>query len=453
MNGLNNRKFKMIVALYCALIAIIVLLFLLYPFIYNHYEKIHQDEKISEVETILKKGKQLSTQLGKVTADSTVELMVLKDQQLVYESLPLQGRISDIKQFVRKEHLVFQKTYQYKNYAIWIAFHPQNIQEQFNVLVIFICILITALVLLIVLAIFFLYRQLLLPLRKLRESILALKKFNFDQAILITEYKDENGLLADLSAFSRDLKMNIDEIGTKFTELELKLQEEQDLNAYKKKLVNSLIHDLKTPLSIMIMSIELLLENDTIPESAKNRLEDLLKRQNTMLSNINDILKASNSHAEIMMDNQVDLIPVIRESLENFQELINNKKLFADITMPPSIELNISKLEAEQLMHNILSNVINYSPENEEFLIDVNEEKDHLLLTVINEVEDISQIDFDHVFDLFYHSQTTKNKYSTGLGMYTIAAIVQRNDGSCSFYPKDGKAVLTIRLPLLGEGL
>ncbi|MBO0453197.1 MULTISPECIES: sensor histidine kinase [Enterococcus] len=451
MSGQNNRKFKVVVALYGFLIGIIVLLFLLYPTIYNRFEKQRQDQTMTKVETILKKDKNVSKKLEATTKESAIELIVLKNHRLVYESLPLQGKLSDIKKFVRKENLVFQKTYKYRDYAIWIAFHPQKVQSQFNWLVAFICLLVTLLVVLIILAVYFIYGQLLQPLRKLRESILALKKFNFDQAILITDYKDENGLLADLSTFSKELKSNIDEIGTKFTELELKLQEEQDLSLYKEKLVNSLIHDLKTPLSIMIMSVEMLLENKTIPKSAKNQLEELLERENTMLTSINDILKASNQQVELMPETTIDLIPIIRESLNNFQILIKNKGLFCEINMPQSISLQISKIEAEQLLHNVLSNVINYSPEDAEFTLDIDEKEDQLILTVSNEAEDLEQIDFEHVFDLFYHSQTAKNEFSTGLGMYTIAAIVQKNKGDYTFYPKDGKVYLTIQLPLKGD--
>lgn len=453
MNGLSNRRFKLVVGLYGFFIAVIVLLFLCFPMIYNHVEKQRQDQKMEQVETILKENKQLSERLADAAKDSTVELLVLKQQRLVYESLPLQGKLSDLKQFVRKENLVFQRTYQYKGYTIWLAFYPQKVQKRFNQLVIFICLLITALVLLMILVIYYIYHQLLEPLKKLRTSILALKKFNFDQAILITEFKDEKGLLADLSAFSKELKTNMDEIGTKFTDLELQLQAEQDLNAYKKKLINSLIHDLKTPLSIMIMSVELLLENERLPEAVKNQLSELLKRQNTTLMNINDILKASNQQLEIVTDEPIDLIPIIRQTLDHFQVLMKNKGLFGDINMPQRVTLKMSQIEAEQLLHNILSNVINYSPANEEFTLDVDEKDDQLILTIANEVDDLSQIDFDHVFDLFYHSQTAKNEFSTGLGMYTIAAIVQRNKGTYSFYPHEGKAYLTITLPIKGETL
>lgn len=453
MNGLSNRRFKLVVGLYGFFIAVIVLLFLCFPMIYNHVEKQRQDQKMEQVETILKENKQLSERLADAAEDSTVELLVLKQQRLVYESLPLQGKLADLKQFVRKENLVFQRTYQYKGYTIWLAFYPKKIQKRFNQLVIFICLLITALVLLMILVIYYIYHQLLEPLKKLRTSILALKKFNFDQAILITEFKDEKGLLADLSTFSKELKTNMDEIGTKFTDLELQLQAEQDLNAYKKKLINSLIHDLKTPLSIMIMSVELLLENERLPEAVKNQLSELLKRQNTTLTNINDILKASNQQLEIVTDEPIDLIPIIRQTLDHFQVLMKNKGLFGDINMPQRVTLKMSQIEAEQLLHNILSNVINYSPANEEFTLDIDEKEDQLVMTVANEVDDLSQIDFDHVFDLFYHSQTAKNEFSTGLGMYTIAAIVQRNKGSYSFYPHEGKAYLTITLPIKGETL
>ncbi|MFQ7237042.1 MAG: hypothetical protein ACLRPU_19370, partial [Enterococcus hulanensis] len=186
MSGLSNRKFKLVVVLYVLLIAMIVMLFLLYPSIYNHIEKQQQDQKMEQVEKILSKNDQLSDRLAEAAKDSTVELVVLKQQRLIYESLPLKGNLSELKQFVRKENLVYQKTYQYKEYVIWIAFYPQKIQQQFNQLIIFICLLITALVLLMVLVIYYIYYQLLEPLKKLRTSILALKKFNFDQAILVT---------------------------------------------------------------------------------------------------------------------------------------------------------------------------------------------------------------------------------------------------------------------------
>lgn len=453
MSGQNNLKFKIVVALYGFLIGIIVLLFLLYPTIYNHFEKQRQEQTMAKIESILDKEEEVSSQLEKVTQESSLELLVLKKQRLIYESLPLQGKLSDIKRFVKKENLVFQKTYKFGDYAIWVAFYPEKVQRQFNWLVLFICLLIIVLVLLIIIAVYLIYRQLLQPLQKLRKSILALKKFNFEQAILITDYKDDQGLLSDLSMFSKELKSNIDKIGTKFTELELKLQEEQDLSSYKEKLVNSLIHDLKTPLSIMIMQVELILEKRTLPESVKNQLRELLERQNTMLRSINDILKASNQQVELMTETTTDLISIIRDTLNNFQVWMKNKGLYCEINMPQRVNLEISKIEAEQLLHNILSNVINYSPEGEEFTLDIDEKDGQMLLTVANEADNLNQIDFDHVFDLFYHSQTARNTFSTGLGMYTIAAITQGNGGACSFYPRDGKVYLTVQLPLAGDEL
>lgn len=450
MNGLSNLKFRFIVSLYVLFIGIIVLLFLFYPTIYNRFEKQRQNQIIDQVETALNKESTFS-KLSEITKDPTVELMVLEDQNLIYESLPLQGKTEDIGKFINKENLIFQKTYTYRDYEIWLAFYPEHVQSQFNILAVFVCFLIVLLIIVMTLMVYFIYHQLFHPLMTLRESIIALKKFNFDQAILITEYKEGDGLLADLSTFSKKLKKNIDQIGTKFTELELRLKEEQDLNLYKKKLINSLIHDLKTPLSIMIMTVELLMENKTIAKSVKNRLEELLKRQNVMLSNINDILKASNSQIEIIPEEKIDLVEIVRETIQSFQVLMSNKEMYGEINMPRSLKLNMSRIEAEQLLHNIVSNVINYAPKNSVFTLDIMEVQDSITITVFNQVETLDQIDFEHVFDLFYHSKAAENVFSTGLGMYTIAAIVHRNYGTCSFSPINAGVCLKIELPLVGD--
>ena len=447
MSGLN-RKISLLAYLYIFLVLFLVGAVFFYPKFYNYLEERRVATIEQEIQKSLLKESSVTQELEKVSQQRNLELIVFQEEQPIYQSLP-DSKISTVEKYIKKKNLAYQDTYNLKinksNYLVWLAIYPENIQERFNKLSFFVGIALLIAFTILTLVLIFVYKVLLDPLNKLKESILHLKRLDFEKAILLTSVSDE-GILNDLSSFSENMKSNIDHLGTRFTELELERQKEHDLRVYKEKLTNSLIHDLKTPLNILIMMIEVQLEKD-LTKAQTSFLKDLLKRHHMMLEEVNHILKVSSKKAEIMVEQEIDLVMVIRETMSRFKSLVRNKKMYGEFDLPRSFVVGLSRIEADQLMHNAISNLVNYSPVNGYFSIQLVETEEGVLLRFYNEAANLEAIDFDHVFDLFYQGSQSENKYSSGLGLYTIHEIISRHNGESRFYSKDQGVVLELSIP------
>lgn len=443
MNGLSRNKLKIAIGLYLFFVVILVGGVLIYPRFYNAVQENNYEKLMDQITVVLNNQENPEKQLDKLVGEGT-ELVVLSDGEIIYETIPVESG-GEISQFIKKENLSFQRTFKVgEQYRVWLAIYPTNIQTQFSTLSFFISLTLFLVFVALAIILVLLYRAFVNPLSRLRTSISHLKQFDFEKAIILTAYQENQGIITDISSFSQELKSNLDDIGDKYTTLALQLQEEHDTSEYRGKMINSLIHDLKTPISIMIMSVELRLEEEILSNEVRQNLEFLDNQLKKTLADVNRILKLANQKQDFMIEESVDMVVIIRETIKRFQSLIGNKKLFGEIDLPQTLVVGMSKVEAEQLMHNILSNVVSYTPQQGFFSLHLDEVDKKVSLSVYNDAEQVDEINFPHVFDLFYAKKEAE--YSSGLGMYTIATIVKKYNGEYSFKPENEGVVLEVTL-------
>jgi Signal transduction histidine kinase len=120
------------------------------------------------------------------------------------------------------------------------------------------------------------------------------------------------------------------------------------------------------------------------------------------------------------------------------------------LNAPRSLNLRINPIEIKQILHNIIANASLYTKNNGEFEIDIYELDEYVHIEAYNDIDEQQTIDFERVFDLFYYVQG-QSATSNGIGMFTIKAMVDANEGTCTFAPHNEGVLLHITLPLKSE--
>jgi signal transduction histidine kinase len=116
---------------------------------------------------------------------------------------------------------------------------------------------------------------------------------------------------------------------------------------------------------------------------------------------------------------------------------------------------SLSPVEADRdliysAMRHLLSNAIEYTPENGQVNVDAWEEGDVTCIQIADTGIGIEEEDSEKVFDMFYRTSLArdKEKVGTGLGLTIVRRIVRLHKGEINFRPgTEGGTVFTIRLP------
>jgi signal transduction histidine kinase len=128
----------------------------------------------------------------------------------------------------------------------------------------------------------------------------------------------------------------------------------------------------------------------------------------------------------------------------------NQQSLTLDVA-PDLPEVHLDQSQIERVLVNLVSNAINYTPENKAINIETVVEAQAVVIRVTDQGMGISAEDLPHVFDRFYRTAEARESLlsGTGLGLAITKQIVEMHSGSISVTSEPGQgSTFTVCLPL-----
>jgi len=234
------------------------------------------------------------------------------------------------------------------------------------------------------------------------------------------------------------------------------------LQAYQKELQKAInhrdnfisiaSHELKTPVTSLKVYAELLLRQ-YVEKGDKKTYDYLLKinRQiDKLTALIQDLLNVSR-----IQKNQLtfrmelcDLNEIAKEAVENTQQITDHHKLMLEGRVKKKVICDKERIS--QVMVNLLTNAIKYSPTSEKILVKLDSNRKEALISVTDYGIGISKEYQKKVFDRFYRvSDTDGQTYpGLGIGLFISQAIVKRHEGNIIIISEKGQgSTFTFNLP------
>ena len=219
-------------------------------------------------------------------------------------------------------------------------------------------------------------------------------------------------------------------------------------------LLNSISHDLKTPLASILGSAGALKDlSGKLSEAQKGELlatiMDESERLNRFIANLLDMTKLETG-AIYPNTSLHDLGEIVGSALGRASRILAGHKvdleLEADLPM-----LELDAVLFEQALFNLLDNAAKYAPEGTAIRVQGWREPEAVCLQVLDEGEGIPPADLDRVFDKFYRAQKGDQvRAGTGLGLAISRGFVEAMKGTLTAANRTDRAgaVFTIRLPV-----
>ncbi len=209
----------------------------------------------------------------------------------------------------------------------------------------------------------------------------------------------------------------------------------READALKDTFISVVSHELKTPVAIIKGYAETLSRPEARqnPALVEEMLEAITEESDRLARLVDDLLDASRLQAgglSLQDAAQVDLAEIARRVVERHTSRASRHTLKLDF--PPNFpEIRGDPQRLEQVLENLVSNAIKYSPRGGEVLVRGRVKRAEVMLEVADEGVGIPLAEQAHIFERFYRVEgpETRAAAGTGLGLYLTRAIVRAHGG------------------------
>lgn len=200
---------------------------------------------------------------------------------------------------------------------------------------------------------------------------------------------------------------------------------------YRRDLMANVSHDLKTPLTMIKAYAEM--SRDLHVNQKKKRQENLniiIEETDRLTTLVNDILDLSKmqSDMEKLKIEQVELISMIEKILKRYQILKETEKYnFIFEHSKEKLYAQLDRKKIEQVIYNLINNAIYYTGTDHQVKIKVKENKEGILIEIIDTGKGIAKKDIPYIWDKYYKTEKLhkRNLIGTGLGLSIVKNILE----------------------------
>ncbi|MDI6853286.1 MAG: response regulator [Deltaproteobacteria bacterium] len=233
----------------------------------------------------------------------------------------------------------------------------------------------------------------------------------------------------------------------------------KELDRLKSDFVNLVSHELRSPLSSIIMQHKVILEGlaGDLTDKQREMLTRAHDKMQGLLDLINDLLdlaKIESGHRHLEQV-PLDLGEVINEVAEFLRVKAEEQNISLEVSLPPELpRILADRRGIEEVFTNLLTNAIKYSPDGGAVRIAAVSHVDYVEAAVSDQGIGIEEDEIPKIFDKFYRVKHPKTRQvlGTGLGLAIVKNIIEAHRGSIKVESQLGKGTtFKVLLPAAAE--
>jgi two-component system, OmpR family, phosphate regulon sensor histidine kinase PhoR len=266
--------------------------------------------------------------------------------------------------------------------------------------------------------------------------------------------KEFSGITKEKSNVLNPLEKITQEINSFAILKQKEIDELKKLEAFRKEFIADVSHELKTPIFAAQGFVHTLIDGAVNDKSVRNKfLKKAAKSLDGLDALVQDLLTLSQIETgDIKMHfEHIDLHNLCREVVDQFEEKAAKKNIKLQLKEPKQkMPVYADWQRITQVMTNLISNAINYTPEGGSVIISFDSSKKYVTTFVSDTGEGIPGEHLSRIFERFYRVEKSRSreKGGTGLGLAIVKHILEGHNTKAEVETKEGKgSVFSFKLP------
>ena len=255
---------------------------------------------------------------------------------------------------------------------------------------------------------------------------------NFILAILLTLF-----FISQIFMIFNNYKQG-EKIKNLYEEIKNHEQHNQQLLDDNKQFITDMVHQIRTPLSVIMINSSLIeLETENQVSFYVSEINAAINMLSNSYEDLNYIISSDTIEYELI---EINLTVFLSERINFFKAIAqaNNKTMYTNIE--DNVKLIMNDTELERIIDNNLANAIKHSYDLSEIEIILEKNHSEIILKFISKGEGIK--DTTKIFDKNY-TESYQAKRNLGVGLYMVKSICTKNDINYSVHSKDEINIFT----------
>jgi signal transduction histidine kinase len=222
----------------------------------------------------------------------------------------------------------------------------------------------------------------------------------------------------------------------------------------RKELIANVSHDLRSPIASIQGFAEtiLLKENNLSEQERKKYLEIILQNSENLSKLVNDLFELSKleSNPQMIKQEPVQVAELVQDVADKFQLIAKEKNISINTIYSKSLPLVYADVQmTDRVFQNILDNAIKYCHQNDVVTIELELQKDGVMVKISDTGNGIAEDELPYIFTRYYKGNKTKGANSTGLGLAIVKKILDLHKSTIEVYSKINQGTrFEFKLPL-----
>ncbi|WP_244520395.1 sensor histidine kinase [Fictibacillus solisalsi] len=240
----------------------------------------------------------------------------------------------------------------------------------------------------------------------------------------------------------------LQELGQSLNQLAAQLQKQE---IARENMTSDIAHELRTPLATLKSHMEAI--EDGIFEASPERLHSFREEIDRLILLVHDLEQLTTFEAPnfVLEKRRDNLGEVLQQSMTTLRESYLQKGVALSFHEKMQIQLLIDKKRIMQVMINLLTNALKFTPTGGRVDITIEIKEQDAVITIKDTGIGIPKEDISKVFERFYRTEKSRNRRfgGSGIGLTIAKQLVEAHGGSIWMEsdPNDGTAVMVI-LPI-----
>ena len=222
-----------------------------------------------------------------------------------------------------------------------------------------------------------------------------------------------------------------------------------DGKSYVSEYVQSLTHELKSPIAAIRGASELMSE-DMPTKERKHFLKNIVNETLRMQKLIDRLLElaAIEYRPELSLDKTLELKAILEEVINSLQSIAAGKKISMNLSSRGQSIIKGDEFLLSKAFNNILKNAIDFSPENSNVIINVSGDSKTVSVSICDEGPGIPDYAKEKIFERFYSLAKPNGQKGSGLGLSFVKEIAMLHKAEITVENNDGQGTkMTVVLP------
>jgi two-component system NtrC family sensor kinase len=226
----------------------------------------------------------------------------------------------------------------------------------------------------------------------------------------------------------------------------------KELDRLKGDFVNTVSHDLRSPLTAILGYVELIERAGEVNKQQAEFIRRVKTSVHATTDLINDLLNLGRLEVGIVEDmHTLQLQDIVGGSVEAIMARVEQRGQTLRMAVDGKVSsVTGSPVQLRQVVDNLISNAVKYTPEGGEIRVMLREEDGQVILHVADNGPGIPTEDQGQIFDKFYRASNVSDEVQgTGLGLAIVKTVVDHHHGRIWVDSKSGKgSIFTVVLPV-----